>query len=174
MKEINKLCFLGNTSAFRNRPGLPEPLENKVFLEEVSTDLHLTNNLSLVYPKSRTYISVICPWCKQPFEATVRAVEHGKKYCSLSCAAKYRNTLKIITPSESPKRLNAIARETWIKRHKQDPECSICGVMPADIHHDDGNRKNNSDENLIPLCRSHHTALENRRNPRRRKEVMCA
>ena len=38
--------------------------------------------------------------------------------------------------------------------------CRVCGVEDnIDIHHLDGNRANNSVENLVPLCKEHHRAV---------------
>ena len=38
-----------------------------------------------------------------------------------------------------------------------DRKCIICGESDAvDVHHLDKNRKNNSIDNLIPLCPTHH------------------
>jgi len=35
--------------------------------------------------------------------------------------------------------------------------CTKCGKRMVFIHHKDGNSKNNSEENLLPLCSSCHT-----------------
>lgn len=61
----------------------------------------------------------------------------------------------------SGKRANAVARQLWIERHGSDPVCVKCG-RSADIHHIDGNKRNNAESNHMPLCRSHHISLENR------------
>lgn len=70
--------------------------------------------------------------------------------------------------AEHNHRLNAIAREIYIRRHGE-PACRECRKAPADVHHKDGNRRNNRDDNHLPLCRSCHTALENKLHPRRKK-----
>lgn len=104
--------------------------------------------------------------CGKTFNAPEYELKRGGgRYCSNSCSVKYINSLK--PAPESNHRLNAIAREIYIERHG-NPICSKCGEPNADVHHKDGNRKNNVDENHDPLCRSCHISHENRINPKRR------
>lgn len=63
------------------------------------------------------------------------------------------------------------ARKLWIARHDGAKPICWCGEA-ADVHHDDGDPANNDPSNHVPLCRSHHVALENSLFPKRKKVRM--
>ena len=59
----------------------------------------------------------------------------------------------------NPEKINAhkIASELARRGIIQKEPCIICGEERiVSVHHYDGNKKNNSIENLIPLCPTHH------------------
>ena len=63
-------------------------------------------------------------------------------------------------PAKSIKRLNQIAREEYQKIFGE-PFCMMCGNPKADVHHRDGDRRNNDPSNMQPLCRSCHVTHHN-------------
>jgi hypothetical protein len=115
------------------------------------------------------WVDKVCPTCNSQFRVKAKYVRRGEgKFCSVRCGVINSNHAR--GPAATKAALNAIARRLWIERHGGlRPSCTQCGFSPADIHHEDGNRFNNSPENLIPLCRSHHVALENHRFPKRKR-----
>lgn len=49
-------------------------------------------------------------------------------------------------------------RQECLKEHGE--ECHLCGTTEdVVVHHRDGDRTNNSIDNLIPLCRKHHSQI---------------
>lgn len=110
-------------------------------------------------PLTRSTSFVKCKWCNG------RVFGKGD-LCSHSCAASYGNSLR--PAAQHKTRLRAIAREIYVERHG-DPKCKTCGSKKADIHHRDENLTNNSDKNLIPLCRGCHIAHHNHVAPKRKR-----
>ncbi len=110
-----------------------------------------------------------CHLCSKAFQRPTKEVTRSIKlerlqFCSLIHKAEYFASLRPMS-TRSTKR-NQRARRLWIKRHNGNLPYCWCGDI-ADIHHDDGDNTNNDPSNLIPLCRSHHTSLENSRFPKR-------
>lgn len=109
-------------------------------------------------------VRIVCEWCGEEFDKY--KVEYDRQircggtrfFCSRSHAARYGNSKR--SPGTSTAVLCKWARRAWVALYGSDPLCEIC-EKPADVHHNDGDRTNNSPENLRALCRSHHIALEN-------------
>jgi 5-methylcytosine-specific restriction endonuclease McrA len=120
----------------------------------------------------------VCEWCGKEFEIETKqlvyAIKAGEKcktkgkFCSISCGSKHSASLR--PPAKSSKRLNGIARMIYIERCGI-PSCSHCGKVPADVHHLNEDKRDNSKENLIALCRSCHVAYHNSVSPKRKKAV---
>jgi len=95
---------------------------------------------------------VICEVCKKPFLVTERRNQFPKKekyFCSRKCACSIGGKKKAEKYGLSK------YRTICFKFHKK--ECIICGEDKiVSVHHYDGNHKNNSPENLIPMCPTHH------------------
>lgn len=117
-------------------------------------------------------VRIICDWCGKEFDKRKaeydRQVRNDKTlfFCCQSHSSYYHSSCRPL--GTSPSALCRQARNVWIKIHSSEPLCEICGDV-ADVHHKDGDRRNNSLENLRTLCRSHHISLENKRNPKRKK-----
>ena len=94
-------------------------------------------------------------------------VVKGKGLCC-SVSHGVRKLMASKPPSTSASTLSYRARKIYVEKHGE-PVCRICEKVPADVHHKDGNRMNNADENHDPLCRSCHVALENHLFPKRWK-----
>ena len=67
--------------------------------------------------------------------------------------------------------------ELFIETHELKRECQCCHKtewlgkdIPLEIHHIDGNRKNNSDENIMILCPNCHALTDNYKSKNRKKE----
>ena len=82
-----------------------------------------------------------------------------RKYCDRDCMRKAfvkqgKNTEQLYTPS------HASARKIAYLICSKESVCDICGkVGKMDVHHIDGNRNNNTAENLIVICRSCHMKI---------------
>lgn len=97
----------------------------------------------------------ICPVCNKEFE-TILNHSHEKTTCSHSCSNTFFRT-----GTNNPNWREDSYRSTCFKSHKK--ECVICGENKiVAVHHYDENRKNNSIENLIPLCPTHHQYVHSR------------
>jgi len=90
--------------------------------------------------------NVVCDYCDKPFRKSPSSI--GKtNFCSRICWEKY-------IQSDSP---------SYYRKFKKD-KCEYCGLIPInkcqlDIHHNDGNKKNNESENLITLCANCHRLI---------------
>lgn len=99
--------------------------------------------------KNGVKISKTCPVCSKEFILT-NILAQKQKTCSYACANK------MFRSGENNGNWNPEAyRTTCFLHHKK--ECVICGEQNiVEVHHLDENKKNNSPENLIPLCPTHH------------------
>lgn len=90
-----------------------------------------------------------CPICGIEFETIINH-KHEKITCSHKCANTYFRSGK-----DNPNWKDSTYRSTCFQYHKK--ECIICGENKiVAVHHYDENPKNNSIDNLIPLCPTHH------------------
>lgn len=93
-------------------------------------------------PKNITH----CLNCNNP----IKDYKHSKGTCSRSCANKHFRT------GEDNGNYKGVGYAIICYRH-HEKKCIVCGESDAvDVHHLDRNRENNSPENLIPLCPTHH------------------
>lgn len=132
-------CRNSGMAAFLSSPGRPHP--------------------------ASTRIDVICQQCENVFEACPSAC---RKFCSLSC--KYRwfseNRRGANHPQWKPtKNLRHTNKHTLRKRIlARDQYCQECAdTSHLQVHHKDGNHKNNDETNLVLLCKTCHAAYHVRR-----------
>ena len=94
-------------------------------------------------------ITKTCPVCKKQFTGLPSKV-NNKKTCSYACSNKFFRTGE----SNGNWKGNSYRLKCFI-HHKK--ECLICGENKiVTVHHYDEDHKNNSPENLVPLCPTHH------------------
>lgn len=102
--------------------------------------------------KSRKYTKIVkqCPVCGTDFEAKLGEPKE-KTTCSPSCANTYfRSGLN--NPNF---KMGCNHRTMCFIYHKK--ECIICKEsLIVEVHHYDENHLNNSPENLVPMCPTHH------------------
>lgn len=85
-----------------------------------------------------------CPKC-----GTIK--DPRKQTCSTSC---YNSLFRTGIHNPNHKQ-NGSYRTICFHHHKQ--QCCVCGWdLIVEVHHYDGDHKNNDPENLIPLCPNHH------------------
>ena len=90
-----------------------------------------------------------CPICGTKF-TTGKDSPREKITCSYSCANSYFRS-----GVNNPNWKENSYRTTCFHFHKK--ECIVCGENKiVEVHHLDENNKNNSPNNLIPLCPTHH------------------
>lgn len=90
-----------------------------------------------------------CPICGTKF-TTGKDSPREKITCSHSCANSYFRS-----GVNNPNWKENSYRTTCFHFHKK--ECIVCGEDKiVEVHHFDENNKNNSPNNLIPLCPTHH------------------
>lgn len=94
----------------------------------------------------------------------------GSKFCSNKCQGELSHR-KTIEKWE----LEGVASSDSIRRHlmrTQDGKCSLCqwtgqnvstGMIPLELHHKDGNWKNNRRENVELICPNCHSLTPNLR-----------
>lgn len=147
-----------------NCPGCYKEHSNAKFCSK-SCAAKINNSL---YPK-RSARKALCGNCQCRFEA-----RQHQKYCSTECFNQHRYKKEIhewLTNPQSRKTINES-----IRRHifeKNDSKCQECGwskvnptsdSIPLEIHHVDGNRRNNQPDNLQLLCPNCHSLTNNYRN----------
>lgn len=90
----------------------------------------------------KTYVKQ-CIACKKEFTAQY----FKQTFCSHKCSNSY-------IPHNPVSQYQAVC----FKYHKK--ECVVCGEnIVIDVHHLDENHKNNTPQNLVPLCPTHHRYL---------------
>ena len=96
-----------------------------------------------------------CPICESEFE-TKKGSKKEKSTCSYACANSYFRS-----GVNNPNWKEEAYRSTCFLYHEH--KCVVCDEkLLLDVHHLDGNRKNNKPENLIPLCGTHHAYWHSR------------
>lgn len=103
-------------------------------------------------------ITKTCPVCESKF-TTKEGHKNEKQTCSYSCSnTHFRSGIN----NGSYKPDNEVGyRRLCFRYHKQ--ECVICKEnLIVEVHHYDENHNNNSIDNLIPLCPTHHQYVHSR------------
>ena len=104
------------------------------------------------YPK----IIKICPICENEFE-TKSGHSREKIVCSHSCANTYYRTGVEHPNHKSDDELTGEAKHRTICFRYHEKKCVCCDERNiVEVHHYDGNKKNDKPENLVPLCSTHH------------------
>jgi len=149
------------SEAVRNTLGYDNGRTRKKFLsivEEQNLDITHLRSKPLLYER----VIKECPVCGKEFEDLV-GHPRQKTTCSYSCSNTHFRSgennpnYKEIKDVKSSNKYRRICFE----QHK--PECIICGENKiVSVHHYDENHENNSIENLIPLCPTHHQYVHSR------------
>jgi hypothetical protein len=114
-----------------------------------------------------------CGACGKMLSRVLSSIEDsksGKVFCSTSCAAKVNLTVR--TLEKHPNYTSGIGSYRRFAFDVYGRVCTICGYSiecVLQVHHRDGDRKNNKIENLDVLCPTHHYEFE--RGIRKYEEV---
>ena len=114
-----------------------------------------------------------CKFCGkliQIEEGKSASTARDKKFCNHSCAASFNNIGVAHNPKKPvrKKRIPKIGRKFLINKYGE--KCMKCGweerniisnAVPIQLHHIDGNDKNNEESNLILLCPNCHSLTPN-------------
>lgn len=106
-------------------------------------------------------MKVTCKNCGKEFNknpAEIKKSKTGNVYCSRSCSNSMNNRL-FKTGKLSPNYKNGNSSYRQIMLRTCENECKDCGnqdVRVLEVHHIDGNRKNNEIDNLVILCANCH------------------
>jgi len=123
---------------------------------EAGFDSHTVHHFSL----ERGLIMIECEQCNKKFKVAQRLVEKGRRFCSLSCSNKVARGNSLLQPDEK-----LTGQRKYIKicfRH-HEKKCVICDESNiVTVHHFDGNHDNDSPENLIPVCPTHHSYVHSK------------
>ncbi len=108
----------------------------------------------------------ICENCKRVFTVNSRRQFHKQTTCSRSCANSFfragENHANWKPYTEAPRKPGYYRKLCFSKYGKK---CVVCDESIAiDVHHLDGNHKNNAINNLIPLCANHHRYMHSKKN----------
>lgn len=104
------------------------------------------------YPR----INKICPICGIEFTVS-EAKKKNKTTCSHSCANTYFRSGKSNPNYKEDDDLAGAVKYVRVCFRHHEKKCVCCDESNVvEVHHYDGNKTNNSPENLIPLCPTHH------------------
>lgn len=100
----------------------------------------------------------ICEFCKKDFIVNNKRTFEKQITCSYTCSNKLFRVGNLHANwksyDEKPRKAEFYRRICFDKHGKK---CIVCDEKFAvDVHHLDGNHKNNDISNLIPLCANHH------------------
>lgn len=107
-----------------------------------------------------------CEKCRKQIWRSPKAIKHSKSnkyFCSRHCQSLWRNSHYSGNLHHNWKGDEYIYLKLMRKLHAS-PECKNCGIDNKKVlivHHVDKNRKNNSIENLMWLCRNCHYLIHN-------------
>jgi len=136
-----KLGFPINGTGMRKVKDLAEKYE----ISTEHFDPHHKSKANRKYPLTQKP----CPICGDPFEVR-KGSPREKTTCSVSCANTYFRS-----GPNNPNWENDSYRSTCFHYHEK--KCVVCDEHRiVAVHHYDHNHNNNSPENLIPICPTHH------------------
>jgi len=95
-------------------------------------------------------INKTCEHCKSLFLTKPACT---RRFCSVPCYRAYQKT------PEWSKELSPSGLGDVVRLRALTLPCHKCESFPSHIHHKDGDRTNNSLDNLVPLCRPCHHLL---------------
>lgn len=163
--ELIKVCF--SFSDFCKKINLPTngvgiKKAKKIIIENNLDIKHFDNGRKKQIKHEK--VKKICPVCQKEFE-TRNSGPKQKKTCSISCSntffrsgSKNGNFKDIAEYKKRTRNFALKYREICFENHIH--ACVVCGENKLlDVHHFDGNKFNNSPENLIPICATHHNYL---------------
>ncbi len=118
----------------------------KDYLSENNVDIsHFTRNGTKPIYKE---IEKICPICETTF--VTKNDSRESTTCSYACSNSYFRA-----GEDHPNYKGTHYRQICFSHHSK--ECIVCGESNiVEVHHYDENKENNSPDNLIPLCPTHH------------------
>ena len=150
-------CFSDLTKKMGKSPHSRITKELKKQLDESKISYsHFTKNGSRKFEK----IEKKCPICSNMFFVGKKEQTTCSHSCSNTFFAKKRNR------PDKYKNYRTICFANHIKK------CVVCDEKNiVEVHHMDENKKNNSPENLIPLCPTHHQYWHSRFRETIRKKV---
>lgn len=129
--------------------------------QRLLNDIIITFNIDIshfnrnFYKRKYDRITKVCPVCDTKFETKKHPTREGVT-CSKSCAASWFRVGK-----DNPNWKNKSYRSIAFKFHGK--KCIVCPeIKILDVHHIDENRENNTKQNLIPLCPTHHRYVHSR------------
>lgn len=94
-----------------------------------------------------------CPVCGIEFYA-----RNGKRTCSVSCGA----TLRTDAGYRPPENMDATKYQTIAFQH-HPKKCAVCEEKRVlEVHHYNGDHSDNSPENLVPMCPTHHRYMHSK------------
>jgi len=101
-------------------------------------------------------ITKVCPICDKEFN-TKLGHSREKTVCSHSCANTYFRSGESHPNHKNDDDLTGEMKHKTICFRHHEKKCVYCDEKKiVECHHYDGNKKNNSPENLVPLCPTHH------------------
>lgn len=110
---------------------------------------------------------VICAFCEKEFEIELsRKSKRTFVFCSRECKDKAQSIKSgskfyEMRPKHYGKEDSTLYRKRALEFY--GPFCKVCGysiVNVLEVHHIDGNRRNNKMENLMVLCPTHHVEYQ--------------
>ncbi len=124
---------------------------------EITLEFRKQRNHFLKYPN----VIKKCPICNDDFE-TKSGSKSEKTTCSRACANTHFRS-DVNNPNYKDIDDFDIKSRTFSKKYQQvcfkhhEHKCVVCNEnLLLDVHHYDGNKRNNKPENLIPMCATHH------------------
>ena len=115
--------------------------------------------------KEKYWKCLNCPYIYRPFKKKwERRLEYYKSYNKSH--KKYQATGRLYLVGKErwswKNGLSAVRNKEGSIRKQMSQICELCDKLTYDIHHKDGNLKNNKLENLMALCRKCHMKLDKR------------
>ena len=165
-----KFCDSSCAASYNNKHRKKVSDETKIKISKKLRSKHLSNSeRSTNYLKSLENKEIrFCAYCGKELTST------QTKFCSLSCSGKFKYQTYIqdwqhgiVDGLSGEYNLNKNIRKFLLE--KTNYKCEKCGwgeinkfsnTVPLEIHHIDGNYKNNKEENLQVLCPNCHSLTE--------------
>lgn len=136
---------------------LPENGVSRRFINNKIKELNLDMNIIKENYFNKYHIKKVCPVCGKTFYTSTAKKASRKICCSYACSnTHFRSGENNGRYTNKPSYVKLCFRH---HPHK----CCVCGEEHiVAVHHYDENHYNNSPENLVPLCPTHHSYWHSR------------
>lgn len=108
-------------------------------------------------------LSLVCDFCRKEFIVPFIKVNKNRRFCSIQCSNKKIKRGIVLCNTKEDTELKGIKKYVTICFRHHKKKCVVCDEENiVTVHHYDGNHDNDSPDNLVPVCPTHHSYIHSK------------